>query len=212
MNRKRVVIVEDDPLLRAELLSMLRKPEDLHCLYAVNSGEEALSRIPLAPPDVVLMDIKLPGMSGIECVAELKKILPDLEIIMLTIYQDEDSIFRALKAGASGYLIKSSDPDALYAAIRNVYSGGAPFSSSIARKIVGFFHGRDTKESRLDRNEHKLSPREKEVLNLMAAGYRYKEIATKLGVSLETIRSHVKHICAKMHVRDRAQALSRFYS
>jgi len=212
MNRKSVVIVEDDSMLRAELTSLLQRPEDLQFLYAVNSAEEALARVPLAPPDVILMDIRLPGMSGIECVAELKKKLPNLEIIMLTIYQDEDSIFRALNAGASGYLIKSSDPEMLYGAIRNVHSGGAPFSSLIARKIVTYFHSAESKEDRLQRNEHKLSPREKEVLTLMAEGYRYKEIAKTLGVSLETVRSHVKHICGKMHVRSRAQALSKFYS
>jgi len=212
MKNKSVVVVEDDPGLREELLSVLREPPDLRCLYAVNSAEEALAKVPLDPPDVILMDIKLPGMSGIDCVAELKKILPNVDIVMLTIYQDEDSIFRALKAGASGYLIKSSDPDALFAAIRDVHSGGAPFSSLIARKVVNYFHEGESKGKKLLRNDDKLSPREMEVLNLMAAGYRYKEIAKKLGVSLETVRTHVKHVCVKMHVRSRAQALSKLYS
>lgn len=209
VKHKKVVVVEDNAGLREELLSLLKQAPDLDCIYAVTSAEEALQRIPQEPPDVILMDIQLPGMSGIECVSILKKQIPSLEVVMLTIYQDEDSIFRALKAGASGYLIKSSDPDALFAAIRDVYAGGAPFSSLIARKVVHYFHEGENKGKRLLKNDDNLSPREIEVLDLMAAGYRYKEIAKSLGVSLETVRTHVKHVCGKMHVRSRAQALSK---
>ncbi len=212
MKRKKVVVVEDDAGLRDELVSLLKQAPDLECIYAVTSAEEALQRIPRNPPDVILMDIRLPGMSGIECVSILKKQMPSLEVVMLTIYQDEDSIFRALKAGASGYLIKSSDPDALFAAIRDVYAGGAPFSSLIARKVVHYFHEGESKGKKLLRNDDKLSPREIEVLELMATGYRYKEIAKALGVSLETVRTRVKHVCGQMHVRNRSEALTKLYS
>jgi DNA-binding NarL/FixJ family response regulator len=205
-HKKTVVIVEDDPGLRDQLINVLQQAPDLNCLYAVASGEEALLKIPKRPPDVVLMDIKLPGISGIECVAGLKKQLPQLDIIMLTIYQDDDSIFQALKAGASGYLIKSSEPEKLYSAIRDVSTGGAPFSNHIARKVVQYFQGTG-KETSSDANEGKLSARELEVMELMAAGYRYKEIAAKLEISVETVRTHVKNICVKMHVRSRIEAI-----
>ena len=210
--KKSVVIVEDNAGLCAQLTSLLEQAPDLECLYTVDSAEQAIERIPQRPPDVVLMDIRLPGMSGIDCVAELKKSLPNLEIVMLTIYQDEESIFRALKAGASGYLIKSSDPESLYAAIRDVHSGGVPFSSLIARKVVQFFQegeggGGPTGKKKSVADEANLTSREREVLELMASGYRYREIAAKLFVSLETVRTHVKHICAKMHVRSRVEVL-----
>jgi DNA-binding NarL/FixJ family response regulator len=208
--KKSVVIVEDDLRLREQLVTVLKRAADIECLYAVSSAEDALQRIPKQPPDVVLMDIKLPGMSGIECVAELKKNLPDLDIIMLTIYQNDENIFQALKAGASGYLLKSSESKKLYDAIRNVYAGGAPFSNHIARKVVEYFRSRDKEQPAA--NDKKLSPRESEVLELMATGYRYKEIADKLGISMETVRYHVKNICIKMQVRDRIHAVAKHYA
>lgn len=206
--KKTVVIVEDNPQLRNELVSLLENAPDIECLYAVSSGEEALLRLPKQIPDVVLMDIKLPGLSGIDCVKILKKNNPVLEIVMLTIYQDAESIFQALKAGANGYLIKSSDPEILYGAIRDVASGGAPFTSHIARMVVRNF--REEKKSRAV--DQTLSPRENEVLELLAAGYRYKEIASTLGVAVETVKTHVKHICEKMHVRNRLEAVAKHYS
>lgn len=203
--RKTVVIVEDDPGLRDQLLKVLGSAGDIDCLYAVGSGEEAVKKIPMRPPDVVLMDINLPGMSGIECAAKLKKAMPKTEIVMLTIYEDAESIFRALKAGASGYLIKSSHPEKLFQAIRDVYSGGAPFSSHIARKVVQHFQ----MVGKASRENEKLSPRELEVIELLASGYIYKEIADKLGIGLETVRTHVKSICQKMHVRSRIEAVAK---
>jgi DNA-binding NarL/FixJ family response regulator len=200
--KKTVAIVEDDPWLRNELVSVLKSAPDIECLYALTSGEEALLRVPRQLPDVVLMDIKLPGLSGIDCVGILKKNHPILEIVMLTVYQDAENIFQALKAGASGYLIKSSDPEALYSAIRDVSAGGAPFTSHIARQVVRHFQAKRPATA-----DQSLSPRELEVLKLMAAGYRYREIAGNLGIALETVKSHVKHICEKMHVRNRIEAI-----
>ena len=131
--KKTVVLVEDDAPLQRQLVEILSCPADIECLYAVSSAEEAMEKIPSQPPDVILMDINLPGKSGVDCIPELKRKLPQVEIVMLTAYEEEDNIFRALKAGASGYLIKSSTPDEIYDAIRDVQSGGAPFSTHLAR-------------------------------------------------------------------------------
>ncbi|HTJ79493.1 MAG TPA: response regulator transcription factor [Rariglobus sp.] len=206
--KKTIVIVEDNIGLRSQLLRIFQDTPDIKCLYAVASAEEALDRIPKEPPDVVLMDIKLPQLSGIECVQLLKAKMPELEIVMLTIYDEEDSIFRALKAGASGYLLKSSPPEVLFEAIRDVYSGGAPFSSHIARKVVHYFQTL----KKPDQENEKLSPREHEVLELLAAGYIYKEVADKMGITLETVRTYVKRICVKMHVRSRVEAILKYRS
>jgi DNA-binding NarL/FixJ family response regulator len=151
------------------------------------------------------MDIKLPGMSGIQCVAEIKKVIPAMQIIMVTVYEDSERIFRALKAGANGYLVKSSPPEQLLAAIRDVYKGGAPMSSHIASKVVKHFHlvGNSPREA------ENLSPREREVLELLAQGFIYKEIGDKLGIGTETVRTYVKNICQKMHVRSRLEAVAK---
>lgn len=202
---KKVAIVEDDNGLREQLAQILGSASDVRFVGACASGEDALERIPALQPDVVLMDIKLPGMSGIECVAHLKRILPSLQILMLTVYEDSERIFRALKAGADGYLVKSSPPSVLLEAIDDVQRGGSPISSHIARKVVRHFHlvghSRDESEN--------LSPRETEVLNLLSSGYIYKEISDQLGIGLETVRTHVKNICQKMHVRNRVEAVAR---
>jgi DNA-binding NarL/FixJ family response regulator len=189
---KSVIVVEDDHGLREQLVKILNSAPGIRCVGACPSAEEALRLIPVRKPDVVLMDIRLPAMSGIECVAALKQILPALQIIMLTVYEDSESIFRALKAGASGYLVKSSPPGKLLEAIVDVSKGGAPMSSPIANSRA-----------------QELSPREGEVLDLLASGYIYKEIGDKLGIGTETVRTYVKNICEKMHVRSRLEAVAR---
>ncbi len=205
--QKTVVIVEDDEGLRNQLIEIIAKATDIKCLYAASSGEEALERIlKEQPPDVVLMDIKLPGISGIECVAALKQKAAWIQIVMLTVYENAENIFRALKAGASGYLIKSSRPHMLFQAIRDVHSGGAPFSTHIARKVVHYFQ----EQGQEARDSGKLSPRESEVIQLLASGYIYKEIADKLDIGVETVRSYVKNICSKMHVRNRVEAVAKY--
>jgi DNA-binding NarL/FixJ family response regulator len=205
---KKVAIVEDDRGLREQLAQILGSARDLRFVGACASGEEALDRIHILQPDVVLMDIKLPGMSGIDCVPHLKRALPSVQIIMLTVYEDSERIFRALKAGADGYLVKSSPPEVLLEAIDDVQRGGSPISSHIARKLVRHFHlmGPSPEDS------ENLSPRELEVLNLLSSGYLYKEISEQLGIGLETVRTHVKNICEKMHVRNRVEAVARFGS
>lgn len=206
--KKTVIIVEDNRGLREQLLQILESASDIKCAGAFVSGETALPEILEKKPDVVLMDIKLPGMSGIQCVAEIKKSIPNTHVIMVTVYEDSERIFRALKAGANGYLIKSSPPEQLLEAIRDVYKGGAPMSSHIARKVVQHFHllGPSVQES------ENLSPREQEVLDLLAMGFIYKEIGSKLNISSETVRTYVKNICQKMHVRSRLEAVAKHRS
>ncbi len=187
---------------------ILETASDIKCLGAFASAEEALPQILVKNPDVVLMDIKLPGMSGIQCVAEIKKAAPAMQIIMVTIYEDSERIFRALKSGANGYLVKSSPPEQLIEAIRDVSKGGAPMSSHIASKVVKHFHlvGNSPTES------ENLSPREREVLELLASGFIYKEIGDKLNIGTETVRTYVKNICQKMHVRSRLEAVAKHKS
>lgn len=203
---RNVVIVEDDAGIRDHLVALLDASPGYQCVGACASGEEALAQIPHWRPDVVLMDINLPRMSGIECVARLKARLPDLLVLMLTVYEDGDSIFRALKAGASGYLIKRVASDRLLEAIDDVCSGGAPMSCQIARKVVQYFH----QAGPSDEGSENLSPRETEILELLVAGCFFKEIADQLGISGETVRTHVNHIYRKLHVRSRTEAVVKY--
>lgn len=206
--KKTVVVVEDDVRLQEHLIKMLEVPADIACLCAVSSAEEALEKIPAYHPDVVLMDINLPGISGIDCIRDIKKKLPKVEIVMLTAYDVDDNIFRALKEGASGYMLKSSTPEDIYNAIRDVYSGGAPFSSHIARKVAHYFRA----EKEIEDDNEKLTPREKDVLRLLASGYIYKEVADQLDISMETVRTYVKRICIKLHVRSKVEAIIKYRS
>src|SRR5262245_36470018 len=203
--KKTVAVVEDDARLRRQILQILENIPDLECVGAFTSGEEALQKIPQANPDVVLMDIQLPRMSGIQCVTELKKNSPQMQFIMVTVYEDSERIFKALKAGASGYLVKSAPPEQLVEAIRDVFAGGSPMSSHIARKVVQHFHllGPAPEEA------NNLSPREQQVLSLLASGYLYKEIGARLNIGVETVRTYVKSICQKMHVRSRIEAVTK---
>jgi DNA-binding NarL/FixJ family response regulator len=180
--------------------------EGFRCVGSHGSAEEALRAIPTEKPDVVLMDINLPNMSGIECVGRLKAKLPALQILMLTVYDDSDMIFKALTEGASGYIIKRTAPDKLLDAIREAYQGGSPMSPGIARKVVQYFHhlgpARHETES--------LTDREREVLEHLAKGYLYKEIADALGIGVETVRRHLSNIYSKLHVHTRTEAVVKY--
>ncbi|MCU0785058.1 MAG: response regulator transcription factor [Verrucomicrobia bacterium] len=203
---RRVAIVEDDSGLRQQLERILKNAERTTCVGSYCSAEEALEDIFEAKPDVVLMDINLPGMSGIECVARLRNGLPDAHVIMLTIYEDSDRIFKALQAGADGYLVKSSPTKTLLEAIEDVYVGGSPMSSSIARKVVRQFRSSGSESS----EAAKFSPRERQVLDLLSSGSVYKEIADQLGIGTETVRTYAKSICKKLHARTRTEAVAKF--
>ena len=205
---KSVVVVEDNEELRNQLLELLNSSTDIRCVGAFVTGEEALKKIPALKPDIVLMDIKLPGMSGIRCVIELIKIQPKIRIIMVTIYEDSERIFKALKAGAVGYLLKSSHSRQILEAVRDAHAGGAPMSSHIASKVVEYFHtiGPSDEETK------NLSAREEEVLNLLCAGYIYKEVADKMQIKVTTVRYYVQNACQKLHVRTRIEAVAKHHA
>lgn len=201
-----VSIVEDNEETRANLLSLLGEEPKVRCLGAHASAEEAIPAVLSASPDVLLVDINLPGLSGIECVARLKTRLPGLRVLMLTKYQESDLIFDSLRAGASGYLLKRMSATELIPAIEQVYAGGAPMSMQIARKIVDYFQRTRDPAAEVE----KLTPREQEILTLLAKGQMYKEISDQLGISLNTVRAHVKNIYDKLHVRSRTAATLKF--
>jgi DNA-binding NarL/FixJ family response regulator len=202
-----VSIVDDESQLRQSIVTFINGSSGFRCLSAYGSAEAALQGLATERPDVVLMDIHMAGMNGIECVARLKEIRPELQIVMLTVYEDTEQIFRALAAGASGYLLKRLNPDKLLAAIREVHDGGSPMSHSIARKVVASFQkaGRIGQES-----PALLSPREQMVLDCLAKGLAYKQIADQLGISVTTIRSYLRRIYEKLHVQSRSEAVARY--
>jgi len=202
----RVALVEDSAPMRRNLERMLRRAQDVRCVCSCESAEAALEQIASSQADVVLMDINLPGASGIECTAQLKQLLPGLQIIMLTVYEDTASIFSALKAGACGYLLKRSAPGEILDALKEVCNGGAPMTSEIARKIVLTFQS----PAQPSGNAATLSAREQEILELLSQGQVSKEIAARLKISYHTVRVHLKHIYEKLHVRSQAEALLRF--
>jgi DNA-binding NarL/FixJ family response regulator len=195
-------IVEDSRTTREGLETIINLSPDFRCVCSCDTAEKALVQLPKHAPEVVLMDIQLPGMSGIECVARLKKLLPDTQVIMVTVYEDPDRIFSALRNGASGYLLKRSTPEEVLAAIRDVQQGGAPMSGEIARKVILHFRDQTTSAAEVAT----LTAREREVLELVAEGFINKEIADRLCVSVEAVRWHLKHIYAKLHVRSRTEA------
>ena len=206
MKKINISLVEDSEKLRRGLAALLADAPDLHCLSAYTSAEEALERLPVELPDIVLMDIRLPGMSGIECVAHLAALLPATRFLMLTAYEDSDDIFQSLAAGAHGYLLKSTAPEQLLEAIREVAAGGSPISGSVARKIVDFFRAKPSTLGALT----PLAPRERDVLKLLADGCPYKEIATTMQVSLGTVRTYIGRIYEKLHVHNRTDAVRKY--
>jgi DNA-binding NarL/FixJ family response regulator len=201
-----VSIVEDDRRLRESLSILINGGENLRCLTAHATAEEALTRIPQVKPDVLLMDINLPGMSGIDCVRKLKAQMPKLQILMLTMYEDDEKVFQSLVAGASGYLVKRTSPAELLKAIQEVHGGASPMSGKIARTVVEYFQKLQSGSPQ----ENYLSRREEEILNLLVKGYRYKEIADALSISFETVRSHLKNIYDKLHVHSRTEAVVKY--
>ena len=202
-----VAIVDDDDRLRTNLVQAVERFAGCCCVGQFASGEAALEGIPSLPVDVVLMDINMSGMTGIECVRHLKTAHPKVEFIMLTVYQDTDSVFQSLAAGASGYLLKRAAREELEAAIQQVHAGGSPMTSHIARKVVQTF--RQPAPSEFE--AAKLAPREQEVLALLAKGYLYKEISEALGITYATVHNHIRRIYEKLQVRSRAQAVAKYF-
>lgn len=202
----KIALVEDQQEIRDSLLRLLRPFGEFQFVCACASGEEALKQIPASAPDVVLMDIFLPGMSGIECTARLKALIPAARILILTASDDEDLVFPALEAGADGYLLKQVEPAVLRTALLDLLKGGVPMTSGIARRVVEYFRGKAKSRDQLAN----LSPREKELLILLSKGYSNKEIADKLSLSVETIHGYLKNVYGKMHVHSRAEAVAKY--
>ena len=202
-----VCVVEDDNWLRRDLAREIGQAKGFRCVGAYGSAEEALEKVPKANPDVVVMDINLPGLSGIECVRRLKDILPDITVLMLTVYEESDLIFAALRAGASGYLLKRSSSSELLEAIAGVSNGGSPITPSVARKVVQFF----AKQGDAAASVEGLSPREDQILDLLTQGHPYKEIADRLSISVNTVRMFIRKIYRKLHVHSRAEATARAF-
>ena len=201
-----VSIVEDQEPLRNTLARVINRADDFECVSHYGSAEEALKDLPQVKPQVVLMDINLPGMNGVECVRQLKQALPETQVMMLTVYEDTENIFNALAAGASGYMLKRTPRAELLEAIKEVHRGGSPMTTHIARMVVQSFLKPVAKaEPTAD-----LSPREREVLDLLSQGLMYKEISDKLGVSYETVHTYIRRIYEKLQVRTRTEAVAKF--
>ncbi|MBI2927687.1 MAG: response regulator transcription factor [Verrucomicrobia bacterium] len=203
----KVSLIEDDAGVRERYARLIDAAGDMRCVSQHPNGAHALHHLPAGAPDVVLVDIRMPQLSGIECVRQLKALLPRLLPVMLTQFGDADLIFESLKAGAVGYLLKSDLPDSLPALIRQVHSGGSPMTPEIARRVLGHFHAPPAPLH----EEVRITPREEEVLRLVAQGYSSKEIGEKLGCSAVTVDRHVQHICAKLHVSGRVAAASKYF-
>lgn len=202
--RIQVAIVEDSRGIREGWNKLLNAAPGFQCLAVCATGEEALKKLPAIHPQVVLMDINLPGISGVECTRRLKSDLPETQILMVTVHNDNDRIFQALQAGASGYMLKRTTPQELLEAIREVHGGGAPMTGEIARKVVQTFHQPSTASGQAN----SLTARELEILGLVSQGMANKEIADRLAISFDTVRHHLRHIYEKLHVRCRTEAAS----
>jgi len=201
-----VAIVEDDSQVRHSLVGILKRGSGVLCVGAFGDAEEALRELPRLQPQVTLMDINLPGIDGVECVQKLSGLLPQMQMVMLTVYDDTDAIFNSLAAGASGYLLKPVSAVQLLAAVKDVYAGGAPMTSNIVRKVVQTF-----KQPVATAHEtENLSTREQEVLDYLAKGYLYKEIADQLSISYGTVHTYIERVFKKLHVSSRAQAVAKY--
>lgn len=204
----RVAIVEDNQEICTGISSLLNLTEGYECVAAFSNAEDAIITIPTIQPDVALIDINLPGKNGIELIGELKPLNPNIQFVVFTVFEDTDRIFAALKAGASGYLLKSSSPQKIIEAIAEVNQGGSPMSGSIARKVISTFY--PTPQAN-DENSPKLSTREHEILTLLSKGFRYKEIADKLNISTETVRTHIRNIYQKLQVESSIEAINKVF-
>ena len=201
-----VSIVEDQEQLRNTLSRVISRADGFECVSTYGSAEDALEDLPKNAPNVVLMDINLPGMNGVECARKLKQVAPKIQIMMLTVYEDTENIFNALAAGASGYLLKRTSTPELLESIREVHRGGSPMTAHIARMVVSSFQ----KSAASNQATEDLSPREREVLDCLSQGFLYKEIAEKLGISYETVHTYIRRIYEKLQVRTRTEAVAKF--
>ncbi len=202
----KVGIVEDNKTMREGFETLLNRTPGFQCVCTCDTVAEGLRKIPKAAPDVVLMDIQLPDGTGVECTAKLKVLLPAMQIVIVTVYEDSERIFQALRAGACGYLLKRSKPEAVIAAIREAHEGGVPMTPEIARKVIGQFRNQAATSSQVEQ----LTDREREVLELVMHGLGNKAIADRLGVTVAAVKWHLQHIYEKLHVHSRTEAALKF--
>ncbi len=207
MQEIKVAIVEDVHIIRDGLKNIIDSTDGFCCTGVFSTGEDAAAGLPELHPHVVLMDISLPGITGIECIRLVKQKLPDTHFMMFTVYDDDEKVFDALKSGASGYLLKSTQPANILVAIRELYEGGSPMSALIARKVVGILQA----DQRKDPINSMLSEREKEVLTQLSKGFLYKEIAEQLNISIGTVKQHIHKIYEKLHVQNRTEAINKVF-
>ena len=204
MNTINVAIIEDTDEIRESLQVLINGTEGFKCEKVYENATNAIKELPLLLPDVVLMDINMPGMSGIECVLILKDKMPTTQFMMVTVFDDEDSIFNAIKAGASGYILKNTSPTKILEAIFEIYNGGSPMSAGIARCVI------DSMQKKKNTTDM-LTERELGVLNLLSKGFFYKEIASELDISLQTVKRHIQNIYRKLHVQNKVEALNKAF-
>lgn len=202
-----IAIVEDIKDIREGLAGILNMSEGFTCTYCFSNAEEAISVLTKNPVDIVLMDINLPGMNGIDCIIALKKVNPDTQFMMCTVYEDDEHIFNALKAGATGYILKNTEPGKLLDAIQDLHAGGSPMNALIARKVISSFQ-----KPVVNNSMALLTAREQELLQLLATGLRYKEIADRLFLSTDTVRTHIRNIYRKLEVQSRTEALNKVFN
>lgn len=203
-----VSIVEDNNEIRTGLMMIVNTTEELECRQTFTNAEDAIRILPLSCPDIVLMDIDLPGMNGIEAIKKLKEQCKNTLYMMLTVYEDDDKIFNSLKAGASGYMLKKTPPNQLVEALKDLANGGSPMNTQIARKVVESFQQHRQKKLT---NTEELTRREIELLELLSKGYRYKEIADKLFISQDTVRTHIRNIYLKLQVNSKIEAINKVF-
>ena len=202
-----LAIVEDLDEVRDGLKNFISLSSDFKILDTFKNAEDALDDLPRLRPDIVIMDINLPGMNGIECIRQVKDKCPNTQFMMFTVYENDEKVFEALKAGASGYLLKNTGLVQLVASLKELYTGGSPMSANIARKLVTVFRNKEKKEEPVE----VLSNRENEILQLLSKGLLYKEIADQLGISVSTVRQHIHHIYEKLHVQNRTEAINKAF-
>lgn len=201
-----VCIVEDLEDIRSGLAAIINMTEGFKVLQTFSTAEDALKHLPLLHPDIVIMDINLPGMSGIECIRRIHEKNRSIQFMMFTIYENSDTVFEALKAGATGYILKNSSPTKIIESLQELYNGGSPMNPEIAKKLVMRFQHQSFSE-----NEYNLTPKEQKILDLMSKGYLYKEIANELNNTVNTIKQHIRHIYEKLHVQNKAEAINKMF-
>ena len=209
MSAIKVSIVEDQEDIREGMRFLINQTSEFSCLSVYRNAEDAVTGLSMQQPDLVIMDINLPGMTGIECIRRLKPKFPAMQFIMFTVFEDSEQVFEALTSGASGYLLKKTPPERIISALKELHEGGAPMSTGIARKVIGILQERTIPQQKHPLNDFRLSPREYEILDLLAKGLFYKEIASQLLITTGTVRQHIHKIYEKLHVQNRTEALNR---